>query len=181
MKIVKMYDTWREAVATVQALEAAGIPHHRLSIVANTGNSPDTIDHAREIGGAAPGAAVGAAVGGGAGLLAGLGMLAIPGIGPVVAAGWLVATLTGAAVGGGAGAAAGSLVSALTHHGVADESAQLYAEGVRRGGVLVSVEVDDNCAEEAAQILEGSSAVDINARAAAYRSSGWEGFPPPLS
>ena len=72
-------------------------------------------------------------------LLAGLGLLAIPGVGPVVAAGWLVATAAGAAAGG----LTGGIVGALTQAGVSDEDAQVYAEGVRRGGTLVTARVND--------------------------------------
>ena len=78
-------------------------------------------------------------VSGTAGLLAGLGLLAIPGLGPVVAAGWLAATAVGAA----AGAATGGVVGALTEAGVSREDADSYAEGVRRGGTLVSARVAD--------------------------------------
>ena len=79
-------------------------------------------------------------MGGTAGLPAGLGLLAIPGLGPVVAAGWLAATAVGAA----AGAATGGIVGALTEAGVSEEEAHSYAEGVRRGGTLVSARVADS-------------------------------------
>ena len=84
--------------------------------------------------GTATGASLGTVLGGGAGLLAGLGMLAIPGLGPVVAAGWLASTLVGA----GVGAAAGGVVGALTDAGVSHEDAHAYAEGINRGGTLVT-------------------------------------------
>jgi hypothetical protein len=122
----------------VRSLEAAGVPHSDISIVANnsdnwfnSGNKVDRdgdgVDDRAE--GAGKGAGIGAGLGGAAGLLAGLGLLAIPGLGPVVA-GWLAATAVGAA----AGAATGGLVGALTQAGVSKEEAPLYAEGVRRGG-----------------------------------------------
>jgi hypothetical protein len=79
---------------------------------------------------------VGAVVGGAAGLLAGIGLMAIPGVGPVVAAGWLVATLTGAAAGG----ATGGIIGALTQAGVSKEDADVYAEG-RGAAVPWSVRV----------------------------------------
>jgi len=72
------------------------------------------------------------------GLLAGIGSLAIPGVGPVVAAGWLVATLAGA----GLGAVGGGLVGALTGAGISHEEAETYNEGVKRGGSLVTVQVE---------------------------------------
>ena len=68
------------------------------------------------------------------GLLTGLGLMAIPGVGPVVAAGWLVATLAGAAAGGVTGGAVG----ALTEAGISKDEADVYAEGLRRGGAVVS-------------------------------------------
>ena len=81
----------------------AGIPHDNISIVSNDAeNNGKYNDHP----GTGAGATFGTVVGGGAGLLAGLGLLAIPGLGPVVAAGWLASTLVGA----GVGAAAGGLV-----------------------------------------------------------------------
>src|SRR6201988_4752355 len=88
---------------------------------------------------AGKGAGIGAGIGGTAGLLAGLGLLAIPGLGPVVAAGWLAATAVGAA----AGAATGGIIGALTEAGVSEEDAHTYAEGVRRGGTLVSARVPE--------------------------------------
>ncbi|MFC7540541.1 hypothetical protein ACFQU2_15130 [Siccirubricoccus deserti] len=111
-------------------------------------------------------------VGGGAGLLAGIGALAIPGLGPIVAAGWLVAALTGA----GVGAAAGGLLGALTEAGVGDEHAHVYAEGVRRGGNLVTLRTDDSRATEAEAILARHNAVDAEERGASYRSGGWTGY-----
>ena len=73
---------------------------------------------------AGPGAGIGAIVGGGVGLLTGLGLLAIPGVGPLVAAGWLATTLAGAAT----GAAAGGIVGALVKFGVPHEEAEVSEE-----------------------------------------------------
>jgi hypothetical protein len=116
---------------------------------------------------------VGAAAGGVVGLLTGLGLLAIPGVGPVVAAGWLVATAAGAAVGG----TAGGIVGALTHAGTSEEDAYVYAEGVRRGGTLVSARVPDADRARCEAILERSS-VNIRDRGAAWRAGGWQSFDP---
>ena len=89
--------------------------------------------------GAAAGAGIGATVGGAAGLLAGLGLLAIPGLGPVVAAGWLVSTAAVAAAGG----ATGGIIGALSQSGIGEDDAHVYAEGVRRGGTLVTARIPD--------------------------------------
>jgi len=172
--VVGLFDDFTQAQRAVHELESSGIPHSDISLVAsNTGGQHDhhgtgtTTDDAVDgaASGAGTGATTGAVVGGGIGLLAGLGLLAIPGFGPIVAAGWLVATLTGA----GIGAAAGGLLGALVGAGVPHEEAHLYNEGVRRGGTLIAVKTADNMAHQAAEILGRYGAVDIDERADTYR------------
>jgi len=85
---------------------------------------------------------------------AGLGSLAIPGVGPIVAAGWLIATLTGA----GVGAAAGGLLGSLTGAGVDEADAKGYADHVGRGGTLVTVRASDQDAAQVEHILEHGGA-----------------------
>src|SRR6476646_2749101 len=151
--ISAMFDDYQAASKAVQRLKAAGIPSDDISIVGGnqemrSGSAPLSRDD--ESSAAGTGAATGAVVGGGAGLLAGLGLLAIPGLGPVVAAGWLASTLAGAAV----GTAAGGLIGGLTEWGMSAEEAHGYAEGVRRGGTLVTARVDDAQIDTAVQILD---------------------------
>jgi hypothetical protein len=113
--------------------------------------------------GALKGAGTGAALGGIAGLVVGMAGLAIPGIGAVIAAGPLAAALAGA----GAGAIAGGLIGALVNIGVPEDEANYYAEGMRRGGVLVTVNArDEDMADQAADIMRDHGAVDIEERAA---------------
>lgn len=171
--IARMFDDYSDATAAVRALEAAGFSNDDVSLVANQGDGAtnDTTDTNAGTG-TATGASIGTLLGGGAGLLAGIGALAIPGIGPIVAAGWLVAALTGA----GVGAAAGGLLGGLTSAGVSDEDAQVYAEGVRRGGNLVTVRADETRAMQAESILNGHNPVDPQQRAMAYRQGGWTRF-----
>jgi hypothetical protein len=110
--VAALYDRYDSAVSAVGALEAAGIPYSDISIVSNNVDNrygKDRPTHAAEDAG--KGAGIGAAVGGVGGLLTGLGLLAIPGVGPVVAAGWLVATAAGAVTGAVVGGAAGGLVA----------------------------------------------------------------------
>jgi hypothetical protein len=102
--------------------------------------------------------------------------MAIPGVGPVVAAGWLVATAVGAAGGAVVGGAAGGLVGSLTSAGVPEHDANFYAEGVRRGGTLVAARVPDGQASLAREILGRYRWVDPAERSAAYRQSGWTTF-----
>src|SRR4051812_24634705 len=127
--ISKLYPTYERAQAAVRELETAGVPRSDISIVANNSDNwyskdgsskrvdrdGDGVDDRAE--GAGKGAGIGAGIGGAAGLLTGLGLLAIPGVGPVVAAGWLVATAAGAAAGG----LTGGIVGALTQAGVSDD------------------------------------------------------------
>jgi hypothetical protein len=169
--ITKLYDTYADAEIGARSLKDSGIADGDISVVANgtmIDRDHDGTDDRAE--GASTGAGVGAAVGGTAGLLAGLGIMAIPGIGPVVAAGYLASTALGAVAGG----TAGGIIGALTQAGVSDADANTYAEGVRRGGVLLSARVPDNRQGELEAKLAGF--VDVRSRADAYRQSGWTGF-----
>jgi hypothetical protein len=185
--ISRLYNNYADAREAVRNLEAAGVGHNDINILASNADnwySSDRKEDTREpfpdrdldgkddrAEAAGAGAGVGAAVGGTAGLLAGLGLLAIPGVGPVVAAGWLVSTLAGAAAGG----VAGSVVGALTQAGVSKEDADIYAEGLRRGGAVVSARVPDADALRLQAIMD-RSAVNVRERAAAYRQAGWQSF-----
>jgi hypothetical protein len=180
--ISRLYDNYADAQRAVTRLEAAGLPQADLSIVANNSDNwygaDKKVDRDRDgtddrAEGAATGAGIGAGIGGVAGLLAGLGLLAIPGLGPVVAAGWLASTALGAT----AGAATGGMVGALTQAGVSEEEAPLYAEGVRRGGTLVSARVPEADRARFESMLD-QSAVNIRERGAAWRRSGWKTFDP---
>ncbi len=178
--VTGLFDDYNDAQTAVRDLEAAGVPHRDISIVGN--NAKGEHNHlgdarANEAGeDAGKGAGIGATLGGIGGLLAGLGLLAIPGLGPVVAAGWLASTVVGAGVGAVVGGAAGGLVGALTHAGVAEDDANAYAEGVRRGGTLVTAKVDDTLAPAANNLLTGGRAVNLQTRRQAYVTEGWSRF-----
>lgn len=178
--ITRLFDRSEDAAAAVAQLEAAGVPHHDISLIANNAEGRHLKDGVADndtAEGAGKGAATGGLVGGGAGLLAGLGMLAIPGLGPVVAAGWLVSTAVGAAIGAAAGGAAGGVLGALKDAGHTDDEAQIYAEGVRRGGTLVSVRCESGDHRATAErVLNGVGGVDAVARGADYRAAGWQSF-----
>lgn len=186
--IPALFDTYADAERAVDHLEKAGVPHDDISVIAN--NIEGHRDGARNGEKAQPadgdavgrdagaGAGIGGVIGGAGGLLAGLGALAIPGLGPIVALGWLASTAAGAIVGGAVGATAGGIVGALTHAGVSKEDADAYAEGVRRGGTLVTVRVkDDDKLASIQQILsEPTGAVNMRDRRAAYMQQGWSRF-----
>lgn len=191
--ITRLFDNYSDAARAVSELERAGIPADDISIVANNSEGwyredgadvrrdrdggrvidrdHDGVDDRTE--GAGAGAGIGATVGGVAGLLAGLGLLAIPGIGPVVAAGWLASTAALAAAGG----VAGGIIGALTQAGVSEEEAHAYAEGVRRGGTLVTARVPDGERGRYEAML-GRSAVNMQERTAFYQNTGWNRFDP---
>jgi len=174
--ITGLFDDHADARAAVTALESSGIPSKDISIVSNNAHNRDHADESKAAEGAGTGAGIGAVVGGAGGLLTGLGLMAIPGVGPVVAAGWLAATAAGAAAGAVAGGAAGGIVGALTDSGVSEEDAHVYAEGVRRGGTIVTAKVDDNHVSEAEAILKRSNWVDPAERRTAYNEQGWQRF-----
>jgi hypothetical protein len=169
--ITRLFDNYSDAEAAVADLERLGVPHSDISLIAN-----ERARGSKAAEDAGAGATGGAVVGGVGGLLAGLGILAIPGLGPVVAAGWLAATAVGAGVGAVVGGAAGGLIGALQKEGVSEDDAHVYSEGVRRGGTLVSAKVSDDLVPEADAVLERHRAVDAAARGQAYRRAGWSRF-----
>ena len=187
--LARMYDSYDDAKAVVHELESSGVPHSEISLVANadahgrtsgtsavTGAGANALDPADRddtdsSAGGKRGALLGGVLGGGAGLLAGIGALAIPGVGPVVAAGWLVATLAGV----GVGAASGGLVGSLTGAGVSRDEAHVYAEGVKRGGSLVTVRADEAEASRVEAILARRSPTDWQQRRSSYGPE-WKGF-----
>ncbi|PLR27944.1 hypothetical protein SGCZBJ_06240 [Caulobacter zeae] len=190
--ITRLFDSHTDALAAIADLKDYGVAEDRISLVSD--NTDNWHGDGRRAGGplgdhdgdgdndvadgAGKGAAAGGLVGGGAGLLAGLGMLAIPGLGPVVAAGWLAATAVGAAVGAAAGGATGGLLGALKEAGHSDDEANVYTEGVRRGGALVSVRAQDDEIASVERILNEGRGVDAERRGGAYRQDGWTGFDP---
>jgi uncharacterized membrane protein len=170
--VTGLYDNYDDARAVVTELEDAGISSSDITIVGRDAPSGES----KAVEGATTGAGIGAVAGGAGGLLAGLGMLAIPGIGPVVAAGWLVSTAAGAAAGAVAGGAAGGIIGALTDAGINEAEVHVYAEGIRRGSTLVSTRVEEDMAVVARSILHNTSSVDLDERRATYRAQGWDRF-----
>lgn len=109
--------------------------------------------------GVATGATSGAVIGGGLGWLVGIGALAIPGLGPFIAAGPIVAMLAGA----GAGSVVGGLTGALIGMGIPEYEAKRYEGRIKDGGILLSVHSDDSdWTKKAKEILERTGAQDIS-------------------
>jgi hypothetical protein len=176
--VIGLYDRLEDAQNAVSELVSAGFPREDISIVAadTEGKFKTYVGESSAEGGegVATGAGIGAAVGGLGGLLIGIGALAIPGIGPVLAAGPLASALIGA----GVGAVTGGLLGALVDAGVPEEQANLYAEGVRRGGTLVKVTAPEDRVDEANRIMDRFNPIDIDQRATTWRSENWNRFDP---
>lgn len=176
--IVGSFDDSRAAHRAAQGLIDDGFMQQDISVVASNilgdytpDGRPLLTDEVPESE-AETGAVAGGVLGGAAGLTASLVGLAIPGLGPIVAVGPLIAMLTGA----GAGAVAGGLIGALTRSGVPEEHASYYAETVRRGGAIVSIRADESRAERAAEILRANGAIDLDERVVRWRDRGWRGW-----
>lgn len=179
--VVGTYDNLQTAYAVANDLISAGYSRNEISVIASDPKneySPyvdtgvtESVDTADDV---AKGAGLGAAIGGLGGLLVGLGALAIPGVGPVIAAGPLLAALTGA----GVGAVTGGIVGALIDLGIPDEEAHIYSEGLRRGHVLVIAQVPDSSANAVTRLMERPGLVDIHRQADSWRTSGWKSFDP---
>jgi hypothetical protein len=158
------YGIYPDRLSFETALEALRTADFRNSDVSVILPDRDTNkDLAHEINSKAPegfstGAGAGAALGGVLGWLVGIGALAIPGIGPLVAAGPIVAALAGA----GAVGATGGLVGGLIGAGIPEIEAKRYAGRIREGGYLISVHCDDNqWAKRAEEILEATGGRDV--------------------
>ena len=137
--VVGRFGSRNAADSAIKGLRRAGIGDGSISVAMRDA------DAARELGqesgtevaeGAAAGAVGGGVLGGALGLLTGIGAVAIPGVGPVVAAGWLSSMLLGA----GVGAAAGGLVGGLIGMGIPEDDARRFDTAFREGGVLVAVD-----------------------------------------
>lgn len=174
--IVGTYDNIQTAYAVANDLVSAGFSRNDLSIVAHDAKSEYApyvdANYVDTTGDAAKGAGIGAIIGGIGGLLVGLGALAIPGVGPVIAAGPLLATLTGA----GVGAVTGGIVGALVDLGIPQEDANIYSEGLRRGHVIVIAQVPDASANQVTRLMERPGLVDIQRQAETWRAEGWKTF-----
>jgi uncharacterized protein (TIGR02271 family) len=146
--IVGLFDRQTQAEAAINALKAAGIPERDIGVAMRDRTSQGELAEGtgtQAAEGAASGAVGGGVLGGVIGLLGGLGALAIPGLGPIFAAGWLGSTLAGA----GIGAAAGGIIGGLVGLGVPENEARHFEQGVKEGRVLVTVKAEGRGAEVA--------------------------------
>ncbi len=175
--VVALYNNVENATRAVSALTDAGVRANDINMISANPEHADAGQislgkGAPEVGAAGEGAVAGGLLGGLAGVLVGLGAFAVPGLGPIIAAGPLASGLIGAA----AGAAGGGLIGALVEWGIGEEEAEFYLEGIRRGGALVAVRSEDEQAEMVARLLDLPGLVDIDAAVGDWREAGWAGY-----
>ena len=149
--ITRLYDNHAVAVEVVQQLEAAGLSHSDISLVSN--DAEGRYSNVRPTGTAT-------------GLTSG-----DPDQGAATGAG--TGASLGTALGGGAG-----LLGSLTGAGVSEADAHVHAEGVRRGGTLVTVRADETLAARVSSVLDGRTPVDLTTRRTEYEAAGWKGYDP---
>jgi len=167
-----IYSTRASAESAVDALKAAQFRNNDISVLLPENAGTKDFAHEKNTKapeGATTGAGTGALLGGGLGWLVGIGALAIPGLGPFIAAGPIMAALAGAGVGG----ALGGLTGALIGMGIPEYEAKRYEGRVKDGGILLSVHSDDSqWTKKAKEILERTGAQDISSTGEASADKG---------
>lgn len=157
--IVKSYT---QAERVVEQLQAAGFPSTEISVLLPDTHGKHDFGHVKASKapeGATTGAATGGVTGGVLGLLAGIGALAIPGVGPFIAAGPIMAALSGAAI----GATTGGVVGALIGMGIPEIEAKRYEDKLKSGNYLIAVHTPDGAAKDRAKdIFKNAGADDIS-------------------
>jgi len=156
-----IYAAYTDVESGVDALKAAGFRNTDISVLFPENVGTKDFAHAKGTKapeGATAGGATGAVVGGALGWLAGIGALAIPGLGPFIAAGPIMAALAGVGVGGAVGAITGALIGM----GIPEYEAKRYEGRIRNGGILMSVHSDNSdWTRKAKDILERTGAQDV--------------------
>lgn len=166
--ISSVFDTRAEADTAVDSLRDAGVASEAISVIAQDDGRTTSVNGAGETADGEVGGNFikGSATGAGLGAIIGIAALAIPGVGPLVAAGAIAqSAIAGAAVAGAAlGAAAGGLAGALTEHGVEENDARFYESRINEGGIFVSVDT-------AIAGIDAETAADVLYAAGGYNST----------
>jgi len=157
-----IYPTYSDVESGVDALKAAGFRNTDISVLFPENVGSKDFAHEKNTKapeGATAGAGTGVVLGGALGWLVGIGALAIPGLGPFIAAGPIMAALAGAGIGG----AVGGLTGALIGMGIPEYEAKRYEGRVKDGGILISVHCDSSeWTKRAKEILEHTGAQDVS-------------------
>ena len=179
--VIALFKNLDDANRALKALNEQGISNSQISVMARE-NTIEALAHEKELQqeaseGVMAGAIGGASFGLFAGLIAGVGSLFIPGIGPVIAGSTLATLLGSSAVGAGIGAVAGgALLGGLVKMGISQEDAQIYAEGIKRGGILVTVDVSPEQTDTITHTLATAGAVSIDSLRDKWQGEGWQQF-----
>ena len=156
-----LYADRMAAESAVNTLISAGFSNNAISVLLPDDQSTKDFAHEKHTKapeGAATGVATGGAVGGTLGLLAGIGALAIPGVGPFIAAGPIIGALAGLGVGG----TVGGLIGALVGMGIPEYEAKRYEGLVKKGGILISIHSDNSeWTKKGKTVLERCGASDV--------------------
>jgi hypothetical protein len=182
--VIGLFKETREADQAIEGLTKRGFDRSQISVMARKQDVAEMAEEPQKIAGdddvtfgALAGATGGATLGIFAGMLIGLSAITLPGVGPVFSIGALATVLGSAALGTGLGAAAGGLLlGALARMGLPEKDAHVYAEGVKRGGILVAVEAENERAIEAETTMREANAADIDKLRATWEQEGWSGF-----
>jgi uncharacterized membrane protein len=172
--VVGLFDTYQDTEHAVEALQQWDIAREHINVIVR-----DTVLQEQSIGeeetaeDTRTGVVAGTAIGSLSGLLVGFSAITMPGIGSVIIAGTLLST---SLAGAGIGAATGGIIGTLTSTGISESDAQIYAESIQQGGILLTVEVDDELVSSVREALDRANAVDIAARREELRRRGWERF-----
>ncbi|MDI3534631.1 MAG: hypothetical protein PWQ82_996 [Thermosediminibacterales bacterium] len=154
--VIGVFDSRDKAENAVNEMRNSGFTENEISIVAKNQegqNRQENDDIDMETGSVADGTTTGSVLGGLAGLAVGAGALAIPGLGPIIAAGPIAGLLSGAASGGIAGA--------LIDWGIPEERGREYEEELRQGKILATVRADESKIQDAANIFRKNGAKDV--------------------
>jgi hypothetical protein len=172
--VTGVFRSLQEAERATHDLMREGISSDSISMLAgnDAAKHDEYLEKAKEMSHSAGAAAASSAsIGAGVGLLASLTLIVIPGIGPLIAGGALATLLTGA----GVGATFGGVIGALHQMGISGEEAPLYEEAVKRGAVIVAVEVDPGREKDTIQVLHDRGAIDLRNTPDPWKSLEWSG------
>ena len=169
--VVGMFESAKDVNDAVTELMKQGFTKPEISVLARKEVIKETgVD---VVSGAEVGAITGGVTGGVVGLLLGLSVIAIPGVGWVIAGAefltWIGATLLGAA----AGAIGGGLIGSLTALGLPEHEAHVFAEGIKRGNTLLAVRTVDERAQIASDVMTQFHGLDVDAQRMKLETTGW--------
>ncbi|WP_069202507.1 general stress protein [Paenibacillus sp. D9] len=169
--IAGIFNSEKDAIAVIEELKAAGCSKEDISVLRRGSEEYEGVSGTNGTEGLAAGAAAGIVLGGAAGILATAGLLFIPGIGPLLAAGPIATVLAGAAVGGGAGSVVGGLVGL----GIPEQDAEAYRALLENNRLLVFVSVEESRRSRVESIFQVYGS--LSASSAAASPDGFRSIP----